>query len=608
MASASVSPLGTAYLDPGAPGDAGVVLAGVARGEGGAAGAVGLVWRALADAGVAPQGARAALCVSGGAAGTTARVAARLGLRGAAYEVPDPRTALALARDALGEGCPVAVAVDVPGGSAVALALAAAPGPYRGGPRRYVPPARLDGASVVTALAARAERAPARGDAGSVRARGVFTVSAESPEALARALAVQAEAAARSAPGTLGARCWTSNHVLAAGRWRWALPVPESPAALAQALAEAARAVAAAAGSAERAVPRLPLAPVHPTEPPAVAYLVTGTVPPPPGRVAALARACAPFGAAWEAARGALRSAAARPSRALPAAFAVQYATGRALAALGVAPGLVAAAGAGEYAAACLAGALRLADAARLVAARDALDLAPGGALAAVAARGWERALAALPADTRPRTEYASATLGGRLLERESLDADFWRAHLTAGAHAAGSAPALHATLTAEAPTRVLDLGTGPGALLAATLPPGSELAHAAAELYGVGLDVCWSALYAPRHRVHEPLPPCDTFAELTIPQSASEDAWLTTVREAVVRVSGRPPAEIDAECRLYEDLGFDSVTYMALVDDIARARPEAAGALVLGAMVPALRSVGALAGWLRERCGAVAA
>jgi hypothetical protein len=427
---------------------------------------------------------------------------------------------------------------------------------------------------------------------GGGQARGVFTVSAESAEALGRALAVQAEAAARAASGTLGARCWTSNHTLSGGSWRWALAAPESPAALATALAAAAR----TAGPAGATPPT--------TEPPALAYLLTGTAPPPPGRVAALARACAPFGAAWEAARAALRSAAARPSRPLPAAFAVQYATGRALAALGVAPGMVAAAGAGEYAAACLAGALRLADAARLVAARDALDLTPGGALAPVAARGWERALAALPADARPRTDYASATLGGALLERQPLDADFWRAHLTAGA----DVDALHATLAAEAPTRTLDLSTAPGALLDAGLPPGTELAHAAAELYGVGLDVCWSALYAPRHRTHEPLPPCDTFADLIPRQADDEDGWLRTVREGVIRVSGRPAAEIDAECRLYEDLGFDSVAYMALVDDIARARPEAAGVLVLGAMVPALRSVGALAGWLRERCGAVAA
>ncbi|MFJ2900482.1 type I polyketide synthase [Streptomyces sp. NPDC087218] len=242
-------------------------------------------------------------------------------------------------------------------------------------------------AHAVLATAPRPPRTPARRTA-AAPAVGVFTVSANTPEALRRNLAVQADAVARRPRGDAATLCWNSNLVKTGLPYRAAFTARDTT-ELAAVLRAAADDERLRAGIADRAV-----------HPPTIGFLFSGQGIQEPGMTSGLYRDCASYRHHLDTVdealaphlHGSVRDlilaedpAVHRPGRAQPALFAVGYALFRTLGDLGVEPDAVLGHGVGEFAAAVAAGALGLEDAARLVARRAALmDALPdnGGMLA----------------------------------------------------------------------------------------------------------------------------------------------------------------------------------------------------------------------------------
>lgn len=222
----------------------------------------------------------------------------------------------------------------------------------------------------------------------SATATGVFTVTGDTPEALRRNLAEQADAVARRPRGEAAALCRRSNQVKTGLPYRFAATARDTGE-----LAEVLRRAAGedpVAGLASRPWTR-----------PAVAFLFTGQGSQFPGMTAALHRESAAYRHHLDEADAALAPHTGTSVRDLllggderlhatgfaqPALFAVGYALARTLIALGVRPAVVLGHSVGEYAAAVTAGALALEDAARLVARRAALmaELPPSGGMLAV--------------------------------------------------------------------------------------------------------------------------------------------------------------------------------------------------------------------------------
>ncbi|MFE9392208.1 type I polyketide synthase [Streptomyces sp. NPDC006784] len=258
---------------------------------------------------------------------------------------------------------------------------------------------------------------------------GVFTLSADTPDALRDNLRVQAAAAESLPERDVAALCRTSNRVRAERPVRFAA-VAGTPRELAGALRAAAETVP------DRAAP---------SEEPAVAFVFAGQGSQHPGMTAALYAGSPLY-------RGFLREASAalrpwtgdpvhelllsrtarvhRPGLAQPALFAVEYALAACLRELGVRPCAVLGYGVGEFAAAVLAGALELTDAARLVARRGALmeALPEGGGMLATRAPAAEAQAAvgteprcAVAAVEAPGATVLSGTLAGLARVRERL-------------------------------------------------------------------------------------------------------------------------------------------------------------------------------------------
>ncbi|MFJ7591008.1 beta-ketoacyl synthase N-terminal-like domain-containing protein [Streptomyces sp. NPDC097617] len=219
---------------------------------------------------------------------------------------------------------------------------------------------------------------------------GVFTVSGDTPEALLRNLAAQAEAVAGRPRGGAAALCWSSNRVKTGLPYRFAAPVRDTD-ELVAALRRAAT-PQEEPGSAGRPWGR-----------PVVAFLFTGQGSEFPGMTAGLHRESPAYRRHLAEADAAIAAHLGesvselilsgdervhRPEFAQPALFAVGYALARTLTSLGITPAAVLGHSLGEYAAAVTAGALDLAEAARLVVRRGALtaELPAGGAMIAVAA------------------------------------------------------------------------------------------------------------------------------------------------------------------------------------------------------------------------------
>ncbi|MFE1416709.1 type I polyketide synthase [Streptomyces sp. NPDC058746] len=249
-------------------------------------------------------------------------------------------------------------------------------------------------AHAVLASAPRARRTAAR-RTGTAAPVGVFTVSGNTPEALRRNLACQAEAVARRPRGDAAALCWTSNRVKTGLGYRAAITARDT-AELAAALRAAADDAQLRAGIADRA-----------WHPPAVGFLFSGQGVQEPGMTAGLYRDSAAYRRHLDEADavlaphlgGSVRDlildedpAVHRTGWAQPALFAVGHALFRTLGDLGVHPDAVLGHSAGEFAAAVAAGALTLEDAARLVAVRGRLmeELPDGGGMLSVRADAAE--------------------------------------------------------------------------------------------------------------------------------------------------------------------------------------------------------------------------
>jgi acyl transferase domain-containing protein len=233
-----------------------------------------------------------------------------------------------------------------------------------------------------TGGAARPTAARRAGTSGTV---GVFTVTADTPEALVRNLAAQAEAVARRPRGDAATLCWNSNRVKTGLPFRFATAARDT--------AELARALREAAGE------EVPEGIAHrPWSRPVVALLFTGQGSQFPAMTAGLHRDSEPYRHFLDQADAALRPFTDTSVRDLllsgdervnetefaqPALFAVGWALARTLVELGVEPAGLLGHSVGEFAAAVLAGVLPLEEAARLVAARGRhmQSLPPGGGM-----------------------------------------------------------------------------------------------------------------------------------------------------------------------------------------------------------------------------------
>lgn len=227
---------------------------------------------------------------------------------------------------------------------------------------------------------------------------GVFTLSADTPRALRRNLRLQAVDAAGRGVEELARLCWTSNRTRAALPYRFATAV-DSTEELASRLFAGAELEAEYTEAAEE---------------PVLAFAFTGQGAQYPRMTAGLYEGSAVYRTFLEEASKALQPytltpvhevilagdpAVHRTGTTQPALFAVQYALARTLMELGVRPAAVLGHSIGEFAAAVVAEALDLADAARLVAVRGAFmqQLSEGGGMLATRARPAEAA--ALVAD-----------------------------------------------------------------------------------------------------------------------------------------------------------------------------------------------------------------
>lgn len=550
----------------------------------------------------------------------------------------------------------------------------------------------------------------ARADADAV---GVFTVSADTSEALRRNLAAQADAIAARPKSGAAALCWSSNRVKTGLPHRFAVTARDTG----ELVAELRRAVTL----------RTPVSPDaalttdRPWGRPVVAFLFTGQGGEFPGMTAGLYRESPAYRRHLDEADAALavhlgcsvrelilggEDHAHWPEAVQPALFAVGVALARTLTGLGATPAAVLGHSLGEYAAAVIAGALDLDEAARLVVLRARLtaglpagagmlavaagadELAPalagepevvaaalngpadtvlsgpldalariGKELAGLGIRARERATAHAfhsplmapaaaglrAADVRcasPALPVASARYG-RMLRDEPLDAGYWAGQIEEPVR---FDDALGALVHDIAPTHLIEIGPRPqltqiavrsgrvgGAELLHPAPgpegTGRDLAEVAAALYRSGVDPLWEELYAPEHRVVEPLgpyvfssaqrywdrpptpvSPAPAAAQPPVAQRRSgpeaeagpdpDDPVLLAVVQAVTEVGGYPPERVVREARFHEDLGFDSVMIMQLKNRV-EARLPRVGEVSVQRLLPALRSVGSLAEFL---------
>jgi SAM-dependent methyltransferase/acyl carrier protein len=243
-----------------------------------------------------------------------------------------------------------------------------------------------------------------------------------------------------------------------------------------------------------------------------------------------------------------------------PALFALEYAMAQLWISWGVRPAGVFGEGAGEYAAATVAGAWSLADGIRLIAARGKLSdcLEEGGAAAATLAR-----VAASTQYQRPAVAMVSGLSGSMATPDDLANPGYW-SRLPAGP---ARLPAALETLT-RAGHRIF-LEVGPGTTLVAPAQPwlanGSsirlsslvrgrddweQLTESLARLYVAGADIDWAGFDKPyrRHKVALPTYPFERRRH-----------WIEAeVREVAAGATGAWDAIADCALRQSRQCGLD--------------------------------------------------
>ncbi|HZP51614.1 type I polyketide synthase [Actinocrinis sp.] len=259
-----------------------------------------------------------------------------------------------------------------------------------------------------------------------------------------------------------------------------------------------------------------------------------------------------------------------------------------------------------------------------------------------------------------PRLPIHSTVYGRALSKNEAMDAEYWTRHVSAPVLFADAAERLlevnPAALIEVGPKPILSslirrIGAQPGRRALHPAPReesgARDLAGAVAELFRVGVDPEWSALYdesdrrrfaplapysfsaAHRYWSHKPVtvlqPDADdqlgwdaapwTSQQLdgaTPAKSQPADAPAGAaaaggdpVWEAVVSVISQVgdylPSQISPRSRLYEDLGFDSVMAMELRDRL-ESRLSGLGSLSTQELLAVMATAGELAEYLRSR------
>jgi acyl transferase domain-containing protein len=213
------------------------------------------------------------------------------------------------------------------------------------------------------------------------------------------------------------------------------------------------------------------------------------------------------------------------------------------------------------------------------------------------------------------------STLRGRVIDGTDMDADYWAAQITSPVQ---FADAIDAAATQAPPTHLVELGPRSTLLALArrcgidarvqTLAPcagpdddGAGFARVAARLYVDGLTTRFESLYPDASRALKRLPPyafgdgtrfwrdLDTAGtarpapapsarpdagSVVAPRAESEpspgtDPVAEKVRHIIAEIGGYTPEEIDPNALLGEDLGYDSLLQLRLVDRIRTEYPQ---------------------------------
>jgi acyl transferase domain-containing protein len=212
------------------------------------------------------------------------------------------------------------------------------------------------------------------------------------------------------------------------------------------------------------------------------------------------------------------------------------------------------------------------------------------------------------------------STLHGRVIDGTDMDADYWAAQITSPVRFADS---IDAAATQTPPTHLVELGPGSTLLALArrcginaqvqTLAPcagpdddGAGFARVAARLYVDGLTTEFDSLYDDESRTLKRLPPYafgdgtrywreldtapTTWSTPATPArpdagrsaapcpesetSAGDDPVAEKVRHIIADIGGYTTEEIDPNALLGEDLGYDSLLQLRLVDRIRTEYP----------------------------------
>jgi acyl transferase domain-containing protein len=257
-----------------------------------------------------------------------------------------------------------------------------------------------------------------------------------------------------------------------------------------------------------------------------------------------------------------------------------------------------------------------------------------------------------------PRVPIHSTVYGRALNKNEAMDAEYWTRHVSAPVLFADAAERLlevnPAALIEVGPKPILSslirrIGAQPGRRALHPAPKeesgARDLAGAVAQLFRIGVDPEWSALYdesdrrgaavlapysfsaAHRYWSHKPVtvlqPDADDRlgwdaapwtsqldgataaksqpAEAPASAAAGDDPVWEAVVSVISQVGDYLPSQISPRSRLYEDLGFDSVMAMELRDRL-ESRLSGLGSLSTQELLAVMATAGELAEFLRSR------